>query len=214
MTIHKKQKSSRAGLIVGTLIAVVIAAAAIVAISAGGGGDADKSVNLSQYSDVTVTGTPLPAYDAALSTDPAVGMVPPTAVGKGFTGNIVSTEPSSPLLIVFLAHWCQFCQREVPLLVEWEKLGGAANDIDIMAVATATDPANPNYPPSAWLARENFPALWPVLADDKDKTVGDAYGVTGYPYFVLIGKDGKVAKRMSGAVPMTELTATIEAVLK
>jgi thiol-disulfide isomerase/thioredoxin len=118
------------------------------------------------------------------------------------------------MLIVFLAHWCPHCQREVPLLVEWEKLGGAAKSIDVVAVATATDPANPNYPPSAWLARENFPALWPVMADSLEKTAGDAYGVTGYPYFVLVGKDGKVAKRMSGELPMSELTAAIEAVLK
>ena len=214
MTINQKQKSSRAGLIVGTLIAVVIAGAAIVAISAGGGGDGEKSAGLSQYSDVTVTGAALPAYDAAVSPDPAVGMVPPTVLGKGFTGSLVSTEPTSPMLIVFLAHWCPHCQREVPLLVEWEKLGGAAKSIDVVAVATATDPANPNYPPSAWLARENFPALWPVMADSLEKTAGDAYGVTGYPYFVLVGKDGKVAKRMSGELPMSELTAAIEAVLK
>jgi thioredoxin-related protein len=52
------------------------------------------------------------------------------------------------------------------------------------------------------------------MADSLEKTAGDAYGVTGYPYFVLVGKDGKVAKRMSGELPMSELTAAIEAVLK
>jgi hypothetical protein len=59
------------------------------------------------------------------------------------------------------------------------------------------------------LARENFPATWPVLADSADKVGGDAFGLAGYPYFVLVGGDGKVLWRSSGEVPMDELAATI-----
>jgi thiol-disulfide isomerase/thioredoxin len=134
--------------------------------------------------------------------------------GKGFTGNTITTESTgTPMMLVFLAHWCPHCQREVPLLVEWNKSGKTPSGIDIIAVATGTDPANPNYPPSEWLAREEFPALWPVIADSKDKTAGDAFGLGGYPYFVLIDGSGKVVKRMSGEIPMDELTVLLTALL-
>jgi thiol-disulfide isomerase/thioredoxin len=137
-------------------------------------------------------------------------MLAPVLSGKGFTGNVVTTESSgTPTLLVFLAHWCPHCQREVPLLVEWEKSGKMPANIDVLAVATGTDSANPNYPPSEWLARENFPATWPVMADSADKIGGNAFGLAGYPYFVLVGGDGKVLWRSSGEVPMDELTATI-----
>jgi thiol-disulfide isomerase/thioredoxin len=165
---------------------------------------------LQEFSEVTVTGDVLPAFDESANPDPAVGMLAPVLSGKGFTGNVVTTASSgTPTLLVFLAHWCPHCQREVPLLVEWEKSGKMPANIDVLAVATGTDSANPNYPPSEWLARENFPATWPVMADSADKIGGNAFGLAGYPYFVLVGGDGKVLVRMSGEVPMDELTAII-----
>ena len=99
------------------------------------------------------------------------------------------------------------------LLVEWEKSGATPAGIDVIAIATGTDPANPNYPPSDWLAREQFPALWPVMADSKKFEAAEAYGLQGYPYFVLVDAEGKVAKRMSGEIPMDQLTKEIQAVL-
>jgi thiol-disulfide isomerase/thioredoxin len=212
MSTSKKNSTSgnRNAWIVGGVIAAVIAIAAIVAISASSKKDSAAVGSVQEFSEVTVTGDVLPAFDSAVKPDPAVGMLAPVLSGKGFTGNVVTTESTgTPTLLVFLAHWCPHCQREVPLLVEWEKSGNMPAGIDIVAVATSTDSANPNYPPSEWLARENFPATWPVMADSADKVGGDAFGLSGYPYFVLIGGDGKVLWRASGEVTMEELTATI-----
>jgi len=116
-------------------------------------------------------------------------------------------------MLVFLAHWCQFCQREVPLLVEWEASGEMPEGLDVIGVATATNPTNPNFPPSEWLTRENFPPLWPVLADDANNTAGNAFGVSGYPFFVLMDETGKVVQRISGEISMDELNQVIEATL-
>jgi thiol-disulfide isomerase/thioredoxin len=212
MSTTKKKSTSgnRNAWIVGGVIAAVIAIAAIVAISSSSKKDSAAVGSLQEFSEVTVTGDVLPAFDEAANPDPAVGMLAPVLSGKGFTGNVVTTESTgTPTLLVFLAHWCPHCQREVPLLVEWEKSGDMPSGIDILAVATGTDSANPNYPPSEWLALENFPATWPVLADSKDAVGADAFGLSGYPYFVLVGGDGKVLWRSSGEVPMDELTATI-----
>jgi thiol-disulfide isomerase/thioredoxin len=206
-----KSSSGNGKFIVGAIIAVIIGGAAIVAISSSGSDSNTSSGNISEFSEITVTGEELPAFDSVSSaTDAAIGMTAPVVSGKGFTGTEITTDGAgTPTLLVFLAHWCPHCQREVPLLVEWEKDGKTPTGIDVIAVATGTDPANPNFPPSEWLAREEFPALWPVIADSADKKAADAFGLSGYPYFVLIDAQGKVFKRLSGEIPMDQLTEII-----
>ena len=206
-----KTSSGRGKFIVGAIIAVVIGGAAIVAISSSGSESNTSSGSVSEFSDITVTGDALPAFDSVSSaTDAAIGMTAPVVSGKGFTGTQITTDGAgTPTLLVFLAHWCPHCQREVPLLVQWEKDGKTPTGVDVIAVATGTDPANPNYPPSEWLAREEFPALWPVIADSKDKAAANAFGLSGYPYFVLVDAQGKVFKRASGEIAMDDLTAMI-----
>ena len=205
-----KSSSGNGKFIVGAIIAIIIGGAAIVAISSSGSESNTSSGNISEFSDITVTGDALPGFDSA-STDASIGMTAPIVSGKGFTGTEITTDGAgTPTLLVFLAHWCQFCQREVPLLVEWEKDGKTPTGVDVIAVATGTDPANPNFPPSEWLAREEFPALWPVIADSADKKAANAFGLSGYPFFVLVDAQGKVFTRLSGEIPMDELTAIIK----
>jgi thiol-disulfide isomerase/thioredoxin len=203
--------SGRGKFIVGAIIAIVIGGAAIVAISSSGSKSDTATGAISEFSDITVTGDALPAFDSvSTAVDTAIGMPAPVISGKGFTGTSITTEGTgTPMLVLFLAHWCPHCQREVPLLVQWEKDGKTPTGIDVIAVATGTDPANPNYPPSEWLAREQFPALWPVIADSKDKAAANAFGLSGYPYFVLVDAQGNVFKRASGEVSMDDLTAMI-----
>jgi thiol-disulfide isomerase/thioredoxin len=204
--------SGRGKFIVGAIIAIVIGGAAIVAISSSGSDSASTSDGISEFSDITVSGEALPSFDSvSTATDAAIGLPAPVVSGKGFTGTEITTDGAgTPTLLVFLAHWCPHCQREVPLLVEWEKNGKTPTGVDVIAVATGTDPANPNYPPSEWLAREEFPALWPVIADSADKKAANAFGLSGYPFFVLVDAQGNVFKRLSGEVPMDELTAMID----
>jgi cytochrome c biogenesis protein CcmG, thiol:disulfide interchange protein DsbE len=209
----KSSGSANKSWIVGAIIAIVVGAAAVVAITTSGS-DGPSSDGLVEQAAVSVAGDVLPAYNDGDPNDPALGMTAPVLTGKGFTGNTITTETTgTPMMLVFLAHWCPNCQREVPALVEWNKAGRTPPGIDIIGIATGTDPANPNYPPSEWLAREEFPALWPVIADSKDNTAGDAFGLAGYPYFVLIDGSGKVVKRMSGEIPMDELTVLLTALL-
>jgi thiol-disulfide isomerase/thioredoxin len=207
----QQRDTGRTVWIIGAVVAVVIGIAAIVAISQTGGSDSTAN-GLQQYSTITVEGDSLPTFGDG-GTDPAIGMTAPIVTGQGFTGNTVTTEPIGPTMLVFLAHWCQFCQREVPLLVQWQASGGMPDGLDVIGVATATSPTNPNFPPSEWLTREKFPPLWPVLADDAKNTAGNAYGVTGYPFFVLMDETGKVVQRISGEISMNELNQVIEATL-
>jgi thiol-disulfide isomerase/thioredoxin len=210
MANNSRGRNTQATWIIGAVIGIVIAVAAIVAISSTGG--KETTSDLQQFGKIEVIGDPLPQFTSEEG-DTAVGMMAPVVNGTGFSGNPISTSHGTPMLIMFFAHWCPHCQREVPLLVEWEKSGAVPAGIDVIAIATGTDPANPNYPPSDWLAREQFPALWPVMTDSKSFEAAEAYGLQGYPYFVLVDADGKVAKRMSGEIPMDQLTQEIQAVL-
>ena len=204
--------SGRGKFIVGAIIAIVVGGAAIVAITSSGSDSASTTGSISEFSDITVSGEALPSFDSvSTATDTAIGLPAPVVSGKGFTGTEITTDGAgTPTLLVFLAHWCPHCQREVPLLVQWEKDGQTPTGVDVIAVATGTDPANPNFPPSEWLAREEFPALWPVIADSADKKAANAFGLSGYPYFVLVDAQGNVFKRLSGEIPMDELTAIID----
>ena len=209
-TPKKSAGSGRLTWYIGAGIAVLIGIAAIVAI--GSGGDDSSADGLQQFGEVTVNGDALAPYSEGAD-DSAVGMPAPEVIGEGFTGNPVTTKTDAPQMIVFLAHWCPHCQREVPLLVEWERNGEVPAGLEVMAVATATNPTNPNFPPSEWLTREQFPALWPVMVDDGANTAGNAFGVSGYPFFVLTDAEGKVVFRGSGEISKEELTSIIQTTL-
>jgi len=192
-------------------IAALIAVAAIVAVASQSGGD-DVVAGIEEFGDVLVEGKSLPAFTTGQA-DQAVGMTAPILTGKGFTGNTIVTSPGTPTLLVFLAHWCPNCQREVPLLVQWKRDGQVPDGLDVIAITTSSDPASPNFPPSEWLAREEFPALWPVMTDSGEKTAANAMGVSGFPFFVLVDAQGKVALRLSGEIEMAALTEQINKAL-
>ncbi len=206
----KKESSNKSVWLIGS-IAAAIAIAAIVAVATQSSSD-DVVTGVEEFNSVEVAGNPLPQYSDSAS-DTAIGMTAPILTGKGFTGNTIITGPGAPTLLVFLAHWCPHCQREVPLLVQWNRDGLVPSGLDVIAIATSTDPASPNFPPSEWLAREEFPPLWPVMTDSGEKTAANAMGVSGFPFFVLLDSSGKVALRISGEIEMPVLTEQINKAL-
>lgn len=163
-----------------------------------------------EFQEVTVTGDALERLPKS-GDDPEIGNQAPALSGFGFDGSPVEVTPGDgrPTLVVFLAHWCPHCNREVPRLVEWNDAGEVPADLRIVGVSTGADDAAPNWPPSEWIADENWP--WPVMADTEDQVAAAAYGLPGYPYFVLIGADGTVLDRQSGEVPIDTLEDVLAA---
>ena len=193
-------------------LAVVVVIAVVVAVVAGSGGG-DAGATRFETASVKVSGTPLPQFDDTKSPDPAIGDTIPTLEGKSvYDGGALTIGPDTgggkPQAIVFVAHWCPHCQAEVPRLVALAKQG-VFDGVKVSAVATATSDQAPNYPPSAWLQRENWP--FPVMADSKTATAAKAYGLSAYPYFVLVDADGKVVGRASGEVSDADIKANVEA---
>ena len=192
------------------VVAVLAAVFGVVALTTSSDQDASLE-GASEFQNVVVVGDPLPKFgDGA---DTAIGMTAPVLEGFGFLGNEVTTTPGTPMLLVFLAHWCPFCQKEVPVLVNWDSSGTVPDNLDVIAVTTGTDEAQPNFPPSVWLANEKWPELWPVLVDNKDQTAANTFGLAGYPFMVLVGTDGKVLWRNSGEISAEALTEAVNAAL-
>jgi thiol-disulfide isomerase/thioredoxin len=137
------------------------------------------------------------AEDLGTPDDPAVGKTAPAIVGQGFDGEKVRfANNGTPRIVLFLSHSCPHCQAEVPRIVELAEEGKLAG-VEIDTVTTNTSKDLPNYPPSKWLNREDWP-FSPVLLDDKKLRAFFGYGGDAYPYFVFIGADGVVKARISG----------------
>ncbi|MEO1057156.1 MAG: TlpA disulfide reductase family protein [Actinomycetota bacterium] len=194
---------------IAIIVAIVIAVAAIIAIAVTSGGDSDTE-GLSQTQDVEISGSALPPLTDG-GDDPAIGLPAPSISGQSFDGTPVRVELGQPTMLVFLAHWCPVCQREVPELVAWEAAGGVPDGVQVIGVATATDQGAPNHPPSSWLEGEDFP--FPVIADDDAGSLATALGLPAYPYYVLLDENGRVVARGTGETPPDQLTALAEQAL-
>jgi thiol-disulfide isomerase/thioredoxin len=169
--------------------------------------DAGTAEARSETGTVTTSGAALAELPSGGGADPAVGAQAPELRGTGFDGEARAiTNDGRPKVVIFLAHWCPHCQREVPLIVDWLR-GGKPDGVDLYSVATGTSERQPNYPPSAWLAREGWTV--PVLADDAGGTAARAYGVSGFPFMVFVDADGKVARRTAGELPIRQLQAEV-----
>jgi thiol-disulfide isomerase/thioredoxin len=187
-------------LLIGIVVAVIVIAFAAAVIASRGGGD-----DASQTAGVEVDGAALPPI-AEGGDDPALGMVAPSVVGTDFDGSTVEITPGDgPQLVVFLAHWCPHCQAEVPVISPYLASDDAPEGLEAVAVSTAVSSSRDNYPPSEWLEREGWPT--PVIRDDTDDTVAKAYGLTAYPFFVVIDEEGAVVGRDSGEMPVEEFDA-------
>jgi thiol-disulfide isomerase/thioredoxin len=204
---RRRPSSSRAplrGWLIGGVLAAIIGSAAVVAVVTTAGDD--DTAGLEQTRPVVVSGAPLAAF--VDGQDAAIGTVAPAISGASFDGSPIDIAPGRPTLVVFLAHWCPVCQREVPILVDWAARGGVPDGATVIGVTTGTGRDRPNYPPSSWLAREGFP--FPVLADSDESEVAAAFGLRSYPFFTVLDGDGRVVVRASGALDPDALTALLE----
>jgi thiol-disulfide isomerase/thioredoxin len=206
---------------------LIVVAAVVAVVATRGDGDGDEGVAAGDRSPaaeadapaaggeeavdgatapVTVDGEALPPLPEG-GDDPAVGRPMPLQSGTSADGTPLVVGDGGPGVVVFLAHWCPHCQREVPLVQEWLAGGGLPEGASIMAVATGTDEAAPNYPPADWLAGEGWEV--PTLLDSAEYTAAQAAGLTAYPFFVFVDGDGRVASRATGELDVDVLADTL-----
>ena len=166
-------------------------------VTSGTDGDGQPSVNRAENQSVEAVGQPLDPLGST-GADLSIGAMAPSLNGFAFDGSPVSVNPGdgTPYMLVFLAHWCPHCNAEVPRLVEWNAQGMVPEGLRVIGVSTAVASDRPNYPPSAWIVDKGWP--FEVMADSAEMEAASAYGVDGFPFFAIIGGDGKVKARASG----------------
>ena len=186
---------NRQQLVRGALLAV-LSLGVVLGTTPAWGKDAKQELSRK----VVVAGAALEASDAiGTPDDPAIGKTAPVLTGRGFDGKKVTIGgQGKPRAVVFVAHWCPHCRREVPRIVKLAKQG-KLDGIEVDTITTGTSSDLPNYPPSKWLAREKWP-FTNVLNDDADQQAIRAYGGTAYPYFVFLDAQGNVVGRASGEI--------------
>jgi thiol-disulfide isomerase/thioredoxin len=203
-------------------VAVVVALALVIAVAVTGSDDAVEgggpspsggtvvpSGDLSQGT-VDVTGESLPGLTRGASTDPAVGQTIPTVAGESFDGSAISIAPGGkPKVVMLLAHWCPHCQAEVPRIQQWLDANGMPSDVDLIAISTSASASRPNYPPGDWLRGEGWSV--PTMVDDGEGTAIRAFGLTSYPFFVVVDDTGAVVFRTSGELSETQWEALVDA---
>jgi thiol-disulfide isomerase/thioredoxin len=173
----------------GVVGLVVVAVALVLA----GGGESDGGTeNRTAFGTVSVVGETLPPY--ASGADGAVGMPAPSIQGDDFT----FTPGQRPTVLVFLAHWCPHCRNEVPVLQAIVDEGLVPEGLSVVGVATSTNSTQVNYPPGAWLEREGWSS--PLIFDDQRNSAAEAFGVTSFPFWTVVGSDGVVSGRLAGEI--------------
>jgi thiol-disulfide isomerase/thioredoxin len=185
------------------LVVVLVA----VAVVTGRPAPLEPETPVVQESAITVSGGDLVPYDPAVPVDPAIGQPGPAFTGTDFAGAPTALQPAGdgPALVVFLAHWCGYCQEELPALKAWID-SGRAEGVRVVAVSTGANSQGSNWPPSAWFAREGWAGE--VVADGGSRAA-QAYGVTAFPFAVVLDAEGAVVERHSGRWAVAELEAVL-----
>lgn len=200
-------------------LGLVVAVAAIFSVLASGGSEtstttiapsADGSVTAAEYQPITVTGEGLtPLGDSG--TDASVGAPGPALKGYTHAGapiEVVPSESGTPTMLVFLAHWCPHCNREIPRLNDWKERGLVPDNLRVIGITTASRNDQANWPPSEWMNTMEW--TFEVMADSDTQQAATAYGVDGFPFMVILDAQGNVAKRFSGEVEVADLVSIID----
>ncbi|HKW56810.1 MAG TPA: TlpA family protein disulfide reductase [Candidatus Acidoferrum sp.] len=191
----------KALLVVATVLALII-----------GTYFADKATRIK----TTVNGTSVKA-DGGDPDDQATGQPEPELTLKDLNGVDVSLSDykGKVVLVNFWATWCEPCRIEIPWLIEMQQKYGPKG-FEILGIALDQDGKSKVAP---FVAKERFdvngvkePMSYKILIGNEEAT--DKFGgLFGYPTSILISRDGKQVKRITGMISYDEMAQAIEAQL-
>jgi cytochrome c biogenesis protein CcmG/thiol:disulfide interchange protein DsbE len=119
------------------------------------------------------------------------------------------------VLVNFWATWCEPCQVEIPWLIEMQQKY-AAKGFTVLGIAMDEDGAKVVTP---WVQKERFDVNgtksqmnYPIVIGN-DAAADKFGGLLGYPTSVLVTRDGKIIKRITGIINEDEISKSIESQL-
>lgn len=179
-------------------------------------------VNVPPLADVdTGQASPGPTLDDPESASPPpagdlprfLGDGPDSALGRNigevtgleyYSGETTALTIDSGISRAYMvwAHWCPFCQEELPVMADWQnESAGSFDHFELITVTTAMDEtaSNPLVP---YLDDNEFP--FPVLVDE-DGSLSRRLGVNAFPFWVFVAPDGTVVGRAAGFIELDDL---------
>ena len=120
---------------------------------------------------------------------PALNEMAPEFSLKDLSGKNVrlSDYKGKVVLVNFWASWCPPCKMEIPGI---QKVYTAYKDKGFTVIGIATDDVSPSFIKSMGMS---YPV---VLADNE--VISDYGNISGIPASFLVGKDGRIIKKVMG----------------
>jgi len=119
------------------------------------------------------------------------------------------------VLVNFWATWCDPCRVEIPWLIEMQQKY-SAKGFTVLGIAMDEEGAKVVTP---FVNKERFDVNgaqsqmnYPIVIGD-DAAADKFGGLLGYPTSVLVNRDGKIIKRVTGIISADEIAKTIESQL-
>lgn len=119
------------------------------------------------------------------------------------------------VLVNFWATWCDPCRVEIPWLIEMQQKY-SAKGFTVLGIAMDEEGAKVVTP---FVNKERFDVNgtqsqmnYPIVIGD-DAAADKFGGLLGYPTSVLVNRDGKIVKRVTGIIGADEMAKTIESQL-
>jgi len=163
------------------------------------------------------TRLPKSSANAASVNEKSIGTPAPEVVFKDLDGRDVPLNQykGKVVLVNFWATWCDPCRVEIPWLIEMQEKY-SAKGFTVLGVAMDDEGRSVVAP---FVQKERYevngakkPMSYPILIGN-DK-IGDQFGgLLGYPTSILISRDGKQIKRITGLISYDEITKAIESQL-
>jgi thiol-disulfide isomerase/thioredoxin len=119
------------------------------------------------------------------------------------------------VLVNFWATWCEPCRGEIPELIQLQHTYGPRGFV-LLGIALDEEGKSVVAP---FVAKERFavdgqklPMDYKILIGN-DEAADKFGGLFGYPTSVLISRDGKQVKRVTGAISVDDIAKEIESLL-
>ena len=143
--------------------------------------------------------------------DSALGWAAPEVKGVGLDGEEIYIGGEGPTtLIMVLAHWCPHCRNEVRELAPFLNETDSLDRVRMVTLLTSINEERSNFPPHTWLDLEKWPV--PSIVDTPSSQIATAYGVTSFPFFIVINDKGELALRMPGRLGVETLSRLLDAI--
>ena len=174
---------------------------------------AAPSVSSSGSSPLTAPSNALPAgYLPRFNSegpDQAIGMTLGVVEGlDAYTDKVALLDPSDGTKRVWMiwAHWCPFCQEELPELSGWYPGVEDQYSTELVTISTSISPERGN-PLEPYLEEQQFP--FPVLVDP-ESALAIQTGVSAFPFWIVTDGNGNVLLRATGRLHLDQVVSLFD----